>query len=73
MRKCDLLIDVTCFIIYNKFIPNRDDRHAPPTKRAKKKEEEEEDEEDLNDSNYDEFSGYGGSLFSKVNITMSVR
>lgn len=43
-----------------------DDRHAPPTKRAKKKEEEEEDEEDLNDSNYDEFSGYGGSLFSKV-------
>lgn len=23
------------------------------------------DEEDLNDSNYDEFSGYGGSLFSK--------
>lgn len=44
----------------------RDDRHAPPTKRAKKKDEEEEDEEDLNDSNYDEFSGYGGSLFSKV-------
>lgn len=44
----------------------RDDRHAPPTKRTKKKEEEEEDEEDLNDSNYDEFSGYGGSLFSKV-------
>ena len=43
-----------------------DDRHAPPTKRTKKKEEEEEDEEDLNDSNYDEFSGYGGSLFSKV-------
>ncbi|XP_076648059.1 pre-mRNA processing factor 6 [Halictus rubicundus] len=42
-----------------------DDRHAPPTKRTKKKEEEEEDEEDLNDSNYDEFSGYGGSLFSK--------
>ena len=23
------------------------------------------EEEDLNDSNYDEFSGYGGSLFSK--------
>ncbi|KAF7282681.1 pre-mRNA processing factor 6 [Rhynchophorus ferrugineus] len=45
-----------------------DDRHAPPAaKRTKKKEEEEEkeDEEDLNDSNYDEFSGYGGSLFSK--------
>lgn len=44
-----------------------DDRHAPPlTKRAKKKDEEEEqEEEDLNDSNYDEFTGYGGSLFSK--------
>lgn len=41
-----------------------DDRHAPPSKR-KKKEEEEDDDEDLNDSNYDEFSGYGGSLFSK--------
>lgn len=40
-----------------------DDRHAPPNKK-KKKEEEEDDEEDLNDSNYDEFSGYGGSLFS---------
>lgn len=41
-----------------------DDRHAPPTKK-KKKDEEEDDDEDLNDSNYDEFSGYGGSLFSK--------
>ncbi|KAL3184787.1 hypothetical protein MRX96_005887 [Rhipicephalus microplus] len=43
-----------------------DDRHAPPTKRKKnQKEEEEDDDEDLNDSNYDEFAGYGGSLFSK--------
>ncbi|CAH1719286.1 unnamed protein product [Chironomus riparius] len=43
-----------------------DDRHAPPTKRKKKDEAEEEDDEDLNDSNYDEFSGYSGSgLFSK--------
>ncbi|KAG5879226.1 hypothetical protein JTB14_026722 [Gonioctena quinquepunctata] len=45
-----------------------DDRHAPPAaKRTKKKDEEEEkeEEEDLNDSNYDEFTGYGGSLFSK--------
>ncbi|CAG7718069.1 unnamed protein product [Allacma fusca] len=50
-----------------------DDRHAPPNKRKKpgggpggnQKEEEDDDEEDLNDSNYDEFSGYGGSLFSK--------
>lgn len=42
-----------------------DDRHAPPTKR-KKKDEDEDDDEDLNDSNYDEFSGYSGSgLFSK--------
>ncbi|XP_071451634.1 pre-mRNA-processing factor 6 [Hetaerina americana] len=43
-----------------------DDRHAPPNKRKKNsKEEEDDDDEDLNDSNYDEFSGYGGSLFSK--------
>ncbi|XP_034238152.1 pre-mRNA-processing factor 6 [Thrips palmi] len=41
-----------------------DDRHAPPVKRRKKDEDEDEDE-DLNDSNYDEFSGYGGSLFNK--------
>ncbi|XP_044001814.1 pre-mRNA-processing factor 6-like [Aphidius gifuensis] len=42
-----------------------DDRHAPPpAKRAKKKEEEGE-EEDLNDTNYDDFNGYGVSLFSK--------
>ena len=27
--------------------------------------EPEEDDEDLNDANYDEFAGYGGSLFSK--------
>jgi len=56
-------------IIYFEY---RDDRHAPPTKRTKKKEEEEEDEEDLNDSNYDEFSGYGGSLFSKVGRIVSI-
>lgn len=42
-----------------------DDRHAPPLNKRKKKDEEEDDEEDLNDSNYDEFSGYSGSLFSK--------
>ncbi|KAK2720533.1 hypothetical protein QYM36_004418 [Artemia franciscana] len=41
-----------------------DDRHAPPVGKRKKTDEEEE-EEDLNDSNYDEFSGYGGSLFNK--------
>ncbi|KAG9510944.1 Pre-mRNA-processing factor 6, partial [Fragariocoptes setiger] len=41
-----------------------DDRHMPPKKLAKKREEEEE-EEDLNDNNYDEFAGYGGSLFNK--------
>jgi pre-mRNA-processing factor 6 len=38
-----------------------DERHAPPPK--KKTEEEEEEEEDLNDSNFDEEFGYGGSLF----------
>ncbi|CAG2165270.1 unnamed protein product [Oppiella nova] len=47
-----------------------DDRHAPPKpkivrKTGDKNGEEEEEEEDLNDSNYDEFNGYGGSLFSK--------
>ncbi|KAH8364181.1 hypothetical protein KR084_003469 [Drosophila pseudotakahashii] len=42
-----------------------DDRHAPPATKRKKKDEEEEEDEDLNDSNYDEFSGYSGSLFSK--------
>ncbi|XP_035659533.1 pre-mRNA-processing factor 6-like [Branchiostoma floridae] len=50
-----------------------DDRHAPPGKRTfaaahaaqkAKNQEEEEEEEDLNDSNYDEFAGYGGSLFA---------
>lgn len=42
-----------------------DDRHAPPAAKRKKTEEED-DDEDLNDSNFDEFSGYSGSLFSKV-------
>jgi hypothetical protein len=40
-----------------------DERHAPPNKR---KEEDDDDEIDLNDSNFDEEFGYGGSLF-KVN------
>lgn len=40
-----------------------EDRHAPPTK--KKKTEDEEEEEDLNDANYDEFAGYGGSLCAR--------
>jgi hypothetical protein len=35
-------------------------RHAPPTKRKKK------DEEDLNDSNYDESSGYSIHGFTKI-------
>ncbi|KAK0403909.1 hypothetical protein QR680_017187 [Steinernema hermaphroditum] len=34
---------------------------APPMKRPR----EEEEHEDLNDANFDEFEGYGGSLFSK--------
>jgi pre-mRNA-processing factor 6 len=36
-----------------------DDRHAPP---KKKKKDDEDEEVNLNDSNYDEFAGYGGSL-----------
>ncbi|CAH8661448.1 unnamed protein product [Schistosoma haematobium] len=39
-----------------------DERHVAPSKRRK---EQEEEEEDLNDSNYDEFTGYGGSLCAK--------
>ncbi|KAI6191739.1 PRP6-like protein [Aphelenchoides bicaudatus] len=34
---------------------------GPPAKRPR----EDDDPEDLNDANYDEFEGYGGSLFSK--------
>lgn len=37
-----------------------DERHAPPNKR---KDEDDDDEVDLNDSNFDEEFGYGGSLF----------
>ncbi|XP_064597243.1 pre-mRNA-processing factor 6-like [Liolophura sinensis] len=40
-----------------------DDRHAPPIK--KKRDNDDDDEEDLNDANYDEFAGYGGSLCNK--------
>ncbi|KAK7092195.1 hypothetical protein V1264_009782 [Littorina saxatilis] len=40
-----------------------EDRHAPPNKKMKPKDED--DEEDLNEANFDEFSGYGGSLCSK--------
>jgi len=38
-----------------------DDRHAPPVKKKK----EEDEEPDLNENNFDEFTGYGGSLCSK--------
>lgn len=38
-----------------------DERHATPAK--KKNDAEDEEEEDLNDANYDEEFGYGGSLF----------
>ncbi|MCJ8741804.1 hypothetical protein PDJAM_G00074940 [Pangasius djambal] len=45
-----------------------DDRHAPPGKRTvgdqMKKNNQDDDDEDLNDTNYDEFNGYAGSLFS---------
>ena len=42
-----------------------DDRHAPPgaAKVVKK-----DDEENLNDTNYDEFSGYGGQCGLSCNI-----
>ena len=40
-----------------------DERHAPPPPKKKSSAEDEEEEEDLNDSNYDEEFGYGGSLF----------
>ncbi len=39
-----------------------DERHAPPPSK-KKTGDDEEEEEDLNDSNYDEEFGYGGSIF----------
>lgn len=40
-----------------------DERHPQPAKKPKKDDDDE--EEDLNESNYDEFAGYGGSLFGK--------
>ncbi|KAJ7389286.1 Pre-mRNA-processing factor 6 [Desmophyllum pertusum] len=40
-----------------------DERHGKPGFATEKKPPEEE-EEDLNETNYDEFAGYGGSLFS---------
>jgi len=39
-----------------------DERHQVP---VKKKNDDDDDETDLNESNFDEFAGYGGSLFSK--------
>uniref|UniRef100_A0A671L1M0 Pre-mRNA-processing factor 6 n=1 Tax=Sinocyclocheilus anshuiensis TaxID=1608454 RepID=A0A671L1M0_9TELE len=43
-----------------------DDRHAPPGKRTvgDQMKKNDDDDEDLNDTNYDEFNGYAGSLFS---------
>ncbi|CAF0919146.1 unnamed protein product [Brachionus calyciflorus] len=40
-----------------------DERHAPPPKKKEETEQEQEDDDDLNDANYDEEFGYGGSLF----------
>jgi len=46
-----------------------DDRHAPPPATAAVVTKKEDDgEPDLNDSNYDEFAGYGGSLFSSKDV-----
>lgn len=64
-----LFISATGFTTRSDIGPARDandvpdDRHPAPAKR--KKDDEEEDNEDLNDANYDEFAGYGGSLFNK--------
>lgn len=41
-----------------------DERHGKPGFATEKKSQDEEEEEDLNETNYDEFAGYGGSLFS---------
>ncbi|EPQ11240.1 Pre-mRNA-processing factor 6 [Myotis brandtii] len=45
-----------------------DDRHAPGKRtvrdQMKKSQAADDDDEDLNDTNYDEFNGYAGSLFS---------
>lgn len=41
-----------------------DERHAPPPKKKQDEDQErEEEDEDLNDANFDEEFGYGGSLF----------
>lgn len=41
-----------------------DERHAPPPKKKSDGDDADgEEEEDLNDANYDEEFGYGGSLF----------
>lgn len=42
-----------------------DERHAPPKKKQEEQNQgqDEDDDEDLNDANYDEEFGYGGSLF----------
>ncbi|XP_065063649.1 pre-mRNA-processing factor 6-like isoform X2 [Rhopilema esculentum] len=42
-----------------------DERHLEALKR--KKDDDDDENEDLNDSNYDEFAGYGGSLFATGN------
>ncbi len=44
----------------------RDDRHwkSQQAQAAAQKKKDGDDDENLNESNYDEFSGYGGSLFS---------
>ena len=44
-----------------------DDRHAPPPAAVVKKRDDDE-EPDLNESNYDEFAGYGGSLFKSSDV-----
>jgi len=47
-----------------------DDRHAPPpaAPAVVTKKDDDPSDPDLNDSNYDEFTGYGGSLFTSKDV-----
>uniref|UniRef100_A0A1I8H9X7 Pre-mRNA-processing factor 6 n=2 Tax=Macrostomum lignano TaxID=282301 RepID=A0A1I8H9X7_9PLAT len=42
-----------------------DERHMPPPKKPAHDDDEKGEDENLNDANYDEFSGYGGSLCTR--------
>jgi len=44
-----------------------DEKHLEALAQKKKRDDDDDENEDLNDSNYDEFAGYGGSLFATGN------